>query len=103
LVISAVASLAFSPSVQAHETIPEDETLYLETAFPIPPDGQVNYNWFDANADRNNGALQAMLEPLFFIEESKGGLAGWLAESAQFLKNDTVVDIQIRDAAAWSD
>lgn len=85
----------------AHEVIDEDETIHFEVVRDGFTDG--NYNWFEGDADRYRGAIQAMLEPLFFIDEKSGTLKPWLAVDAAFDNGNRDATIRLNPLAKWSD
>lgn len=65
--------------------------------------GHRHYNWFRADALRDRGAAQGMIEPLFLGVSSDGRAIGWLARRAIWNNDFTRLEIEIERRAAWSD
>ncbi|WP_314189313.1 ABC transporter substrate-binding protein [Paracoccus yeei] len=63
----------------------------------------LHYNWFRADALRDRGAAQGMLEPLFLGVGPDGRSLGWLARRAVWDADFTSLEIEIERLAAWSD
>lgn len=65
--------------------------------------GHRHHNWFRAGAQRDRGAAQGMIEPLFLSVGTGGQAVGWLARRAIWNKDFTRLEIEIERRAAWSD
>ncbi len=85
----------------SHEVIDEDETVHFEVVRGGFTPG--NYNWFEGDADKYRGAIQSMLEPLFFVDATTGSLKRWLATDATFENGNLNVTILLNPQAKWSD
>ncbi|WP_157767355.1 ABC transporter substrate-binding protein [Paracoccus yeei] len=62
-----------------------------------------HYNWFRADALRDRGAAQGMLEPLFLTDVPGKPARGWLARRAVWNADFTRLEIEVERLAAWSD
>jgi len=62
-----------------------------------------NFNWFDTTATRNQGAHQAMWEPLFILNYETGKIQPWLATSFDANSTQDVWTLHLRDGVMWSD
>ena len=62
-----------------------------------------NFNPFVHDSDRGAGALQAMWEPLFFVDYNDGSLKPWLASGFTVNGDGSVWNIDLRDDVQWSD
>jgi peptide/nickel transport system substrate-binding protein len=88
--------------VSAQEDVPREDTVIFDiddTSVPNP----TNFNWMVPGTHRNQGAHQAMWEPLFILNYETGEIQPWLGES--FTPNETldVWTLTIRDGVKWSD
>jgi peptide/nickel transport system substrate-binding protein len=97
------ASIAVTAiSVSAQDDVAREDTVIFDiddSAVPNP----TNFNWMVPGTNRNQGAHQAMWEPLFILNYETGEIQPWLGES--FASNDTqdVWTLKIRDGVKWSD
>jgi peptide/nickel transport system substrate-binding protein len=88
-------------SVGAQDVAREDTVIFDIDASAIP--NPTNFNWLVPGTNRNQGAHQAMWEPLFILNYETGEIQPWVGES--FTANDTqdVWTLKIRDGVTWSD
>ena len=77
------------------------EKVVLELASPI--DDPKNFNWFFPNVRRDQGAHQAMFEPLFLFNYKTGALDPWLAKSSTPNALQDVWPLKVRADVKWSD
>jgi len=95
LAITAVA-------VSAQDDVAREDTVIFDiddSAVPNP----TNFNLFVPGTNRNQGAHQAMWEPLFILNYETGEIQPWVALS--FTPNDAqdVWTLKLRDGVKWSD
>jgi peptide/nickel transport system substrate-binding protein len=88
--------------VAAAQDVAREDTVIFDiddSAVPNP----TNFNWMVPGTNRNQGAHQAMWEPLFVLNYETGEIQPWLGES--FTPNDTqdVWTLKLRDGVKWSD
>jgi peptide/nickel transport system substrate-binding protein len=88
--------------VSAQDDVAREDTVIFDiddSAVPNP----TNFNWMVPGTNRNQGAHQAMWEPLFILNYETGEIQPWLGES--FTSNDAqdVWTLKIRDGVKWSD
>ena len=95
---SALVGTAFA---QLTDVAREDTVIFDidSSALPNPE----NFNWLVPGTNRNQGAHQALWEPLFILNYESGEIQPWLAES--FTPNDTqdIWTLKLRDGVKWSD
>ena len=70
---------------------------------PKPIDDPKNFNWFFPGVRREQGAHQAMFEPLFLFNYRTGALDPWLAKSITPNDKQDVWTLKLRDDVKWSD
>jgi peptide/nickel transport system substrate-binding protein len=70
---------------------------------PKPIDDPKNFNWFFPGVRREQGAHQAMFEPLFLFNYRTGALEPWLAKSITPNATQDVWTLKLRDDVKWSD
>lgn len=100
LVLVLVIAL-FSTGVFAQDVAREDTVIFdIDSSGIANP---TNFNWMVPGTARNQGAHQAMWEPLFILNYETGEIQPWLGTS--FDPNDTldVWTLHIRDSVKWSD
>ncbi|HEX2618818.1 MAG TPA: ABC transporter substrate-binding protein, partial [Phototrophicaceae bacterium] len=95
-------TLSISVGIIAQEEVAREDTVIFDiddSAVPNP----TNFNYLVPGTNRNQGAHQAMWEPLFVLNYETGEIQPWIAES--FTANDTldVWTLKIRDGVKWSD
>lgn len=88
-------------SVTAQDVAREDTVIFDIDDAAVPNFN--NFNYFVPGNNRNQGAHQAMWEPLFILNYETGEIEPWLAES--FVPNETldVWTLNLRDGVKWSD
>jgi peptide/nickel transport system substrate-binding protein len=102
LLLLLVIPLALQVSAQSDEVAREDTVIIdIDSQDPIP--NPENFNWLVPGTSRNQGAHQALWEPLFILNYETGEIQPWLGES--FTPNETqdVWTLKIRDGIKWSD
>lgn len=101
LIVIALLS-AMAVSVTAQDVAREDTVIFdIDNADPLP--NPTNFNWMVPGTNRNQGAHQALWEPLFLLNYETGEIQPWLAES--FTPNETldVWTLGLREGTTWSD
>ena len=89
-------------TVSAQADVAREDTVIFDiddAAVPNP----TNFNWMVPGTNRNQGAHQAMWEPLFILNYETGKIQPWLGLS--FTPNDKqdVWTLKLRDGVKWSD
>lgn len=98
-----VFPLALQVSAQGSiPEVPREDTVIFDiddSAVPNP----TNFNYLVPGTNRNQGAHQAMWEPLFVLNYETGEIQPWIGES--FTPNETqdVWTLKLRDGVKWSD
>jgi peptide/nickel transport system substrate-binding protein len=101
LAVLLLGTFAFSAMAQ-DEVAREDTVIFdIDNADPLP--NPFNFNPLVPGTNRNQGAHQALWEPLFILNYESGEIQPWLGES--FTPNDAqdVWTLKIRDGVKWSD
>jgi len=102
VMLLAMLALGAVLSVVAQDDVAREDTVIFDIdASDVP--NPTNFNWMVPGTNRNQGAHQAMWEPLFILNYETGEIQPWLGES--FTANDTldVWTLKIRDGVKWSD
>jgi peptide/nickel transport system substrate-binding protein len=90
-----------SIAVTAQDVAREDTVIFDidDSAVPNP----TNFNYLVPGTNRNQGAHQALWEPLFILNYETGEIQPWLGES--FTANETldVWTLKIREGVKWAD
>jgi peptide/nickel transport system substrate-binding protein len=91
----------FLAGVSAQDVAREDTVIFDIDASAVP--NPTNFNWMVPGTNRNQGAHQAMWEPLFILNYETGEIQPWLGTS--FDPNDTqdVWTLHLREGVHWSD
>lgn len=101
LFVLALVVGTFVMTAGAQDVAREDTVIFDidDAAVPNPQ----NFNYLVPGTNRNQGAHQAMWEPLFVLNYETGEIQPWLGES--FTPNETldVWTLSIRDGVKWSD
>jgi len=98
-----LASFAFiKPAPAAAQDVAREDTVIFDiddSAVPNP----TNFNQFVPGTNKNQGAHQALWEPLFILNYETGEIQPWLGVS--FTPNDAqdVWTLVLRDGVKWSD
>src|SRR6266545_1367061 len=107
---SPIASASAEPTSSApgaSASAPTGEATRAETvvvkAFRAP-DALIG-NQYIASSDAfiSDGIHQLVKEPLFYFSYATGDVVPWLAESATFNADNTVITVKLRDGVTWSD
>ncbi len=89
-------------SVTAQATVPREDTVIFDidnSAVPAP----TNFNDFVPGTNKNQGAHQAMWEPLFILNYETGKIQPWLGLSFTPNGKQDVWTLKLRDGVKWSD
>jgi peptide/nickel transport system substrate-binding protein len=91
----------FSMAVTAQDVAREDTVIFDIDASAVP--NPQNFNWMVPGTNRNQGAHQAMWEPLFILNYETGEIQPWLGTA--FTPNETqdVWTLTLREGITWSD
>src|SRR5688572_452930 len=89
--------------VSAQDEVAREDTVIIDIDSQDPIPNPENFNWLVPGTSRNQGAHQAMWEPLFILNYETGEIQPWLGES--FTPNETqdVWTLKIREGVKWSD
>ncbi|MEO8395871.1 MAG: ABC transporter substrate-binding protein, partial [Chloroflexota bacterium] len=100
IVVLLLGALAVTVSAQA-DVAREDTVIFDIDASAVP--NPTNFNWLVPGTNKNQGAHQAMWEPLFILNYETGEIQPWVGES--FTHNDAqdVWTLKLRDGVTWSD
>jgi peptide/nickel transport system substrate-binding protein len=101
LLVLVFTSLSVSVLVAQDEVAREDTVIFDidDSAVPNP----TNFNWMVPGTNRNQGAHQAMWEPLFILNYETGEIQPWLATSFDANETLDVWTLNLRDGVKWSD
>lgn len=101
LLIAALLVGVFAMNVSAQDVAREDTVIFDidDAAVPNPQ----NFNYFVPGTNRNQGAHQAMWEPLFILNYESGEIQPWLGESFTPNEGQDVWTLALRDGVKWSD
>jgi peptide/nickel transport system substrate-binding protein len=91
----------FAVSVSAQDVAREDTVIFdIDSSAIANP---TNFNWMVPGTHRNQGAHQALWEPLFILNYETGEIQPWLGVS--FTPNETqdVWTLTLREGVTWSD
>jgi peptide/nickel transport system substrate-binding protein len=100
LVVLLLGALAITVSAQ-DEVAREDTVIFDIDSNSIP--NPTNFNPLVPGTAKNQGAHQAMWEPLFILNYETGEIQPWLAESFTPNKSSDVWTLKLRKGATWSD
>jgi peptide/nickel transport system substrate-binding protein len=100
LLVILVLSL-FTMTATAQDVAREDTVIFDidDSAVPNP----TNFNWMVPGTNRNQGAHQALWEPLFILNYETGEIQPWVGESFTANESLDVWTLKIRDGVTWSD
>ena len=88
-------------SVGAQDVAREDTVIFDIDASAIP--NPQNFNPLIPGTNRNQGAHQAMWEPLFILNYETGEIQPWVGTSFDHNDAQDVWTLHIRDGVTWSD
>jgi peptide/nickel transport system substrate-binding protein len=89
-------------TVTAQASVPREDTVIFDidnSAIPAP----TNFNDFVPGTNKNQGAHQAMWEPLFILNYETGKIQPWLGLSFTANDKSSVWTLKLRDGVKWSD
>lgn len=91
-----------SLSLAQLESVPREDTVIFDIDDSTLANPE-NFNWLVPGTNRNQGAHQALWEPLFILNYENGEIQPWLGES--FVPNDAqdVWTLNLRDGVTWAD
>ena len=90
-----------SASVFAQDVAREDTVIFDIDASAVP--NPTNFNWMVPGTNRNQGAHQALWEPLFILNYETGEIQPWLGTSFDPNEAQDVWTLHIREGVTWSD
>ncbi len=98
-----VSSICLISECVVGQTVSRQDTVFFELSKPIAD--PTNFNWFTRNSLRENGAHQAMWEPLFLLNYKTGKLDPWLGIDIKRETDAThdVWTLTLRKDVEWSD
>ncbi len=101
--IVALLLSAYGLSVFAQGEVAREDTVIFDIDNTDPLPNPTNFNPLVPGTNKNQGAHQALWEPLFILNYETGEIQPWLAES--FTPNDTqdVWTLSLREGVTWSD
>jgi peptide/nickel transport system substrate-binding protein len=94
-------TLAIVAGVTAQDVAREDTVIFDIDASAVP--NPTNFNYMVPGTNRNQGAHQAMWEPLFILNYETGEIQPWVGESMTPNETQDVWTLKIRDGVKWSD
>lgn len=89
--------------VTAQDEVAREDTVIfdIDNADPLP--NPTNFNPLVPGTNKNQGAHQALWEPLFILNYETGEIQPWLAESFTPNEAQDVWTLGLRDGVTWSD
>jgi len=93
--------VALTVSVSAQDIAREDTVIFDIDASAVP--NPTNFNPLIPGTNRNQGAHQAMWEPLFILNYETGEIQPWVGESFDHNDAQDVWTLKIRNGVTWSD
>ncbi len=102
VLIAIVLLAALAVSVSAQDDVAREDTVIFDidaSAVPNP----TNFNPLIPGTNRNQGAHQAMWEPLFILNYETGEIQPWVGESFEHNDVQDVWTLHIRNGVTWSD
>lgn len=101
--VAALLLSAFGLSVFAQDEVAREDTVIFDIDNTDPLPNPTNFNPLVPGTNKNQGAHQALWEPLFILNYETGEIQPWLAES--FVPNETqdVWTLNLREGVTWSD
>lgn len=101
LILVAISMLGVFAVTAQDDVAREDTVIFDIDASAVP--NPTNFNWMVPGTNRNQGAHQAMWEPLFILNYETGEIQPWLGESFTPNEAQDVWTLKIRDGVKWSD
>src|SRR5882757_9211475 len=101
IVVFLLGALATVTVMAQGDVAREDTVIFDIDASAVP--NPTNFNWLVPGTNKNQGAHQAMWEPLFILNYETGAIQPWVGES--FTPNDKqdVWTLKLRKGVTWSD
>lgn len=93
--------VTFSLTAVAQDVAREDTVIFDIDASDVPNPN--NFNWLVPGTNRNQGAHQAMWEPLFILNYESGEIQPWLGTSFDANETQDVWTLHLREGVKWSD
>jgi peptide/nickel transport system substrate-binding protein len=90
-----------STNVLAQDVAREDTVIFDIDSSAVP--NPQNFNYLVPGTNRNQGAHQAMWEPLFILNYETGEIQPWVGTSFDPNETQDVWTLHIREGVAWSD
>ncbi len=100
IVVLLLGALAVSVTAQG-DVAREDTVIFDIDASAVP--NPTNFNPLIPGTNRNQGAHQAMWEPLFILNYETGEIQPWVATSFDHNDAQDVWTLHLRDGVTWSD
>jgi peptide/nickel transport system substrate-binding protein len=100
IVVLLLGALAVTVSAQA-DVAREDTVIFDIDSSAVP--NPTNFNPLVPGTNRNQGAHQALWEPLFILNYETGQIQPWLATSFEHNDKQDVWTLKLRDGVKWSD
>jgi len=101
MVIVLIPAAAPKANAQAAQVARADTVIFDIDATSIAD--PFNQNWFDSNISKNQGAHQAMWEPLFILNYETGKIEPYLGTDFKSNDKQDVWTLTLRDGINWSD
>src|SRR4051812_10651689 len=89
-------------TVMAQSDVAREDTVIFDIDSSDVPN-PTNFNDLVPGTNKNQGAHQAMWEPLFILNYETGEIQPWLAESFTANSTEDVWTLKLRDGVTWSD
>src|SRR5258707_13214416 len=105
LILVLLASALAVPTtsrVTAQGTVAREDTVIFDIDSVTIAD-PFNQNWFNSNIAKNQGAHQAMWEPLFILNYETGKIEPYLGTDFKPNSKQDVWTLTLRDGVMWSD
>ncbi len=99
LLCASCASLPTDPDTPNNSNSRENTLVFDAGPSVTEPS---HFNWYRVGADLNRGAVQVLLESMYYVDQS-GSLVPWLAEAPPVANTDfTEFTIKLRSNVYWS-
>lgn len=102
VMLAAVLALSTVMGAFAQDEVAREDTVIFDIDNSDVPN-PTNFNLLVPGTNRNQGAHQAMWEPLFVLNYESGEIQPWQGESFTPNEAQDVWTLKIRDAVKWSD
>ena len=101
LAVVSIFSLSVSLTAVAQDVAREDTVIFDIDSSSVP--NPQNFNYFVPGTHRNQGAHQAMWEPLFILNYETGEIEPWLGTAFEANDAQDVWTLSLREGIKWSD